>query len=350
MAINRYNYEMFLVDYLDGKLNPSMVAELMEFLELNPDIQNELEGLDEVVLVNESIRFPNKSDLKKKSFSKNGIDNETDYLLIASVEKVITNDEKFKLDEELNRNEERRTEYTLYQRTIIQPASEIVYPNKTRLKRVAIVPIRYSTLRKAVGIASSIGLIIGVYTLGEMVAHNHIKNIPNSNTVASTNHSIKTTPEKSIQINNPIVANASSEPQRKVVKAVKPLKSEATPKSESNRREEIIPAQITRIELNEIAIGKDSQYEQIAQFTETSPKRNLFSKEEQNNYSENSSAKPNVKEIGVFEIIQYGVQSFGKLIGRDIRLNANKDKNGKIEKINFESSLVAFSAPIRKKE
>ncbi|MCB9000870.1 MAG: hypothetical protein H6537_02720 [Bacteroidales bacterium] len=36
MKINRNNYEIFLVDYLDGKLTPEKEAMLMVFLHENP--------------------------------------------------------------------------------------------------------------------------------------------------------------------------------------------------------------------------------------------------------------------------------------------------------------------------
>ncbi len=348
MAISRYNYEIFLVDYLDGKLSPSMSADLMLFLEQNPDIKKELEGLNDVVLVNESTPYPNKFELKKKSFSKNGIDNEMDFLLIAAIEGILTDDEKRKLDKELTLNDKRKTEYHLYQKTIIQPISEKEYPDKASLKRVPIIPIRYSTLRRAAGVAASVGLILGIYTLGESVFNNSLKESPNRNIVISANHPIKTTPQELLSEGSVIVTRTTNRYQE--TNSSEPDRLDTVSKNETIRREEIIPTRITLIESKEIVIRKYSQFEQIALYIETHPNNNRLSKIEPNSYSENCLAKANVREIGVFEIIQYGVQSFGKLIGKDIRLNANKDKNGKIEKIKFESSLFAFSTSVGKDE
>jgi hypothetical protein len=43
--INVYNYEMFLVQYMDGELSPGEITELEKFIALNPAIQQELNRL-----------------------------------------------------------------------------------------------------------------------------------------------------------------------------------------------------------------------------------------------------------------------------------------------------------------
>ena len=263
---------------------------------------------------------------------------------------ISSNDEKIKLDTELTRNEERKTEYHLYQKTIILPVSEKEYPDKAKLKRASIVPIRYFTLRRIAGVAASIGLTIGIYSLGKIVFNDNIKESPNRNIVISANLPIKVAPEKTQSSKNSIVAITTNKPQRKETISEEPQKLVTKSKNETVRREEIIPATITRIESKKIVIMKDPQFEQATHFVETYPRNNRLSKIEPNSYTDNSLAKSTVKEIGVFEIIQYGVRSFGKLIGRDFHLDANKDKNGKIEKIKFESNLFAFSTSVGKVE
>ena len=48
MNIGRDNYESYFMDYLDGKLDTVQVEVLMSFLEFNPDLKQELEGLENV--------------------------------------------------------------------------------------------------------------------------------------------------------------------------------------------------------------------------------------------------------------------------------------------------------------
>ncbi|MFM9985342.1 MAG: hypothetical protein ACKVOK_08935 [Flavobacteriales bacterium] len=68
MNIDRNNYEVFFLDYIEGRLSPEMVEELQIFLALNPDLDEELRGIDQSVLsYNEEI-FDQKDSLKKPEF------------------------------------------------------------------------------------------------------------------------------------------------------------------------------------------------------------------------------------------------------------------------------------------
>ena len=94
MNINRQNYESILVDYLDGRLSPEDEAELMLFLLKNPDIAEEVEGLQDASINPSKIQYPNKAVLKKQSVQPFGINNEIDYLCIAELEGDINEKEK----------------------------------------------------------------------------------------------------------------------------------------------------------------------------------------------------------------------------------------------------------------
>lgn len=66
MTINRNNYEPFVIDYLDGALSPEMTAELLLFLELNPDIASEVEGLQNEPIPSEDFMLFDKKDSLRK--------------------------------------------------------------------------------------------------------------------------------------------------------------------------------------------------------------------------------------------------------------------------------------------
>jgi hypothetical protein len=50
MKPDRTSYEIWLVDYLDGNLDSGQAGLLMAFIEENPDIKEEFEGLSGIVL------------------------------------------------------------------------------------------------------------------------------------------------------------------------------------------------------------------------------------------------------------------------------------------------------------
>jgi hypothetical protein len=66
MNINRENYEAYLLDYFEKELDPATVAELMLFLELNPDLKADFEEFENISLVPDTnIGFPTNTALKK---------------------------------------------------------------------------------------------------------------------------------------------------------------------------------------------------------------------------------------------------------------------------------------------
>ncbi|HNF72378.1 MAG TPA: hypothetical protein PLP34_08190 [Chitinophagaceae bacterium] len=66
MNIHHNNYESFLIDYLHGELAPHLVSEMETFIQLHPEIQEEVEAWKATLLEPETdISFPDKSSLYK---------------------------------------------------------------------------------------------------------------------------------------------------------------------------------------------------------------------------------------------------------------------------------------------
>ncbi|KXK46137.1 MAG: hypothetical protein UZ10_BCD003001461 [Bacteroidetes bacterium OLB10] len=64
--INRENYEIWFIDYFDGKLSPEQTAELLLFLEENGDLKLEFDSFSNITLPEQDVKFENKMSLKKK--------------------------------------------------------------------------------------------------------------------------------------------------------------------------------------------------------------------------------------------------------------------------------------------
>ena len=67
MTINKFNYEAFALDYLEGNLAPAMVEEMELFLKTHPAIESELSGMMEFVTLeaDETIVYEQKESLSK---------------------------------------------------------------------------------------------------------------------------------------------------------------------------------------------------------------------------------------------------------------------------------------------
>jgi len=135
-TINRHNYELFFLDFLDGNLSEKELKDLNRFLKQNPDLKEELEGFEDVRLEPTPVVFKNKRDLIKKTQAQHFEITEFEYLCIADIEKDINSEEKKQLQSELL-NSNKKKEFFLFEKTKLEADNCIVYFAKSDLyKRV----------------------------------------------------------------------------------------------------------------------------------------------------------------------------------------------------------------------
>ncbi|MBL0049047.1 MAG: DegV family protein [Bacteroidetes bacterium] len=145
MKLSRANYETFLVDYLDGKLTPLEVANLLLFLEQNPDIKEEFEGVElSALTVVSSDLFPNKEALKKKPPVTLINENNASNFLVRKIENDLSQSEIAELDAFLAQNISFRKELGLFEKTILKPDLFLQFSDRDSLKkRGRIIPLFY---------------------------------------------------------------------------------------------------------------------------------------------------------------------------------------------------------------
>lgn len=336
MTINRLNYEIYLIDYLDGKLTTSQVDELLLFLDQNPDIKEEFEGMEDAVLVAETSVYPNKTSLKKKSFLKDGVDNEFDYLCIAAVEGILSNGEKLAFEKSIQGHLIKQSAYKNYQIAKVRPQSGIQYNNKSHLKRTSVIPIRYSYLRASISIAATITLLLGVYTIGRLVIED---NLIENKTIIAESISISEQNLSPLEIKQPVAIFESHLINEIQQNSTVPTNSEVSIQGDENRinREEYIPNPIKRKKIQQFETEIDPQTEYLAQIvSKLNPPKEVNVEQ----------LLAQHKEPSTIETVQNGLKALSKLIGRDINLEAKKDEKGNIERISFESKLIAFSTQV----
>lgn len=140
--LHRDNYEEWFIDHLDGQLTEQEELLLQEFLLANPELAQELEGMDSVVLTPVAESFPDKGLLL--------IPTDQELALLTAVEE---GDHSFLR----NLGEDEQTEAVAWSRTILQADEQIIFPNKEALKKDtggAIVPMwimRFAAAASIVG-------------------------------------------------------------------------------------------------------------------------------------------------------------------------------------------------------
>jgi hypothetical protein len=143
MKINRNNYEIWFLDYFDGRLNPGQVKELMEFLELHYDLREEFDNFENVSLSPaKHIVFDAKDSLKKNQVIPVGDINEKNYeeFFIGDIEGDLSKMQSEQLIIFLEKNPSLKKEYDQFSKTKIVPDNAIIFDAKQSLKKSIITP------------------------------------------------------------------------------------------------------------------------------------------------------------------------------------------------------------------
>jgi hypothetical protein len=146
--ITKHNYEAYLLDYSEQLLSAEDVAELLLFIELNPDLEIALEHIDLAYL-----QPTENSNYGGKDFLKNLPRIET--LAIGNVEQILDNEEQEELTNLIKEFPAAEGIISDYTKTIL-PKENIIFPNKKSLKRTRTIPLFWPV---AVA-ASLIGFIV----------------------------------------------------------------------------------------------------------------------------------------------------------------------------------------------
>lgn len=132
MNINKHNYEAFFLDYHEGNLTPQQVADLLLFVEQNPELKEEFESFENLTLEDySSYSFENKHELKREI----NLQNQEEYF-IRSVDGTLNNTEKDLLNNYLKQHPQFLAEFNLFQKTKLVAETSIVFEEKEKLKRI----------------------------------------------------------------------------------------------------------------------------------------------------------------------------------------------------------------------
>ncbi|PIY04580.1 MAG: hypothetical protein COZ21_06275, partial [Bacteroidetes bacterium CG_4_10_14_3_um_filter_31_20] len=138
MKINRINYELYFVAYLDNNLSRGDMLELMAFLAQNPDLEEELNLVKDIKLEPETICFDAKNSLKKKNEEIEISKEKFDELCIGKIENTLNKEEKILLEKHIKLNPELEKEFKLFELTILQPDLSVEFTSKESLKRIEL--------------------------------------------------------------------------------------------------------------------------------------------------------------------------------------------------------------------
>lgn len=160
MTITRHNYEEFFIQYMDNELSSDHRSMVEAFVQLHPDLKEELEILMQYKLVpDESVVFANKVSLIKGDALINAANYEE--WLLSYIDNELTADQKIEIDHFIAMHSSVKKEFQLLEKSKLQPEA-IVFANKESLYRreekIRFLPLHWqrvaAVLILALGIAT----------------------------------------------------------------------------------------------------------------------------------------------------------------------------------------------------
>ncbi|HRF19100.1 MAG TPA: hypothetical protein PK977_13085, partial [Chitinophagaceae bacterium] len=147
MKINRHNYEEFFLLYVDNELSSEDRHMVEDFVQLHPDLKEELELLSQFKFTpDDDIVFDNKEELLKVNGETPVSLNNYEESLLSYIDNELTEQQRIAVEQFVNTNPAAKKELELLQQTKLQPET-ILFANKESLYRkeekVRSLPVRW---------------------------------------------------------------------------------------------------------------------------------------------------------------------------------------------------------------
>lgn len=372
MKINRDNYEVIFIDYLDGKLSDAQIHEFEAFLIQNPDLREELEGIEKFIIPEEELKFNKKENLKQIDLSEPINADNFDFYCIAEAEGDLSEQQRKNLNDFLIQNPEKKKDRDLIYSLKLKPDQKLIYNGKAGLRKSIFIAYRPAVYR-SLAIAASIAILLVVY-------FSFLKNDLEQNFIAeekATTEKTDTTgfsgsenavPRNDIQeqsrektplipINKEKIKKAATTISFKVGIPIAAVESEKT-EEENINREEVLISKTNYNVLNSLLPGYISEVPRDninSSLIITSPVKKQSNPDEYLSLDKvvlqkftDLVFKEKEMELSGWGLASAGIEKISNATGAKMKLEAMKDEKGAPKRVNFNSRILSFSAPINR--
>jgi hypothetical protein len=363
MKIDRSNYEIWLIDWLDGNLSGTEIEELQLFLKANPDLNDEVEELNTVRLSSLTDSYSLKNQLKKTPADLTRA--HIEYLSAAYLEGDLSSYQKSELEEIVDSDPDKKKTFELTQRMKLAPLS-ITFRYKSRLTRRSFAGkiIRLSVI--GLPAAAMIALAILSYYSGprttsfkqEIISktgtedsisvkpadsrvQNKFQTEEKSNRASRKQRNLSLEASKTVLISSvPGIVYPTEKDTSLIPKNSLPAVPEKIYFPGSIRTNTLdIPNTLVAFKSTQIIPEIDDGRSKLGKFLA----RNFREKILKENRAQDSPLK-------AYEIAEAGVSGLNKLLGWEMALDKRNDDNGELKSVYFSSKMLKFNAPVKKNE
>jgi hypothetical protein len=362
MKINRNNYELYFMDYLDGNLSDRDILMLEDFLLINPDLRAELEGTENIILTPDKFDYNQKELLKKPDLTLPVNEDNFEDFCIAETEGDLNDHQRSGLAEFLKQNPGFENLLRLFSSLHLLPDQTIIFPGKEKLKKkLVLIPagILYPLLSAAAVLA--IVLILNFRHENNNIEGLNAELSSGIITKPGQDSSVITKKDIEVQPDIPVIQQASvialSSPkgkkQTKTIRELKPLEK----KPVENKNKDVLPPQklnpsfqiklpsvadnqvtVPTIERGKISYKPENtsqqnqEYLSIAEYARKQFKEKVLSSKEDGD-----------DRLSAWQIADAGVNGINKITKGDIKLQKRSDEKGNITAYSFNSKYLSFS-------
>jgi len=363
MQIDRSNYEIWLIDWLDGNLNKSQEEMVTHFLNENPDLRNEFSELSAYNISPSQNSFPDKKSLFKSTADIP--ESQFEYLCAAYLENDLSKEQLTELNQIIDQDSDRRKTFDLILKTKIYPVI-IPFKNKTKLlkKTFAQRIIQLS----AIGLSSAAAIVLIIITYISVprnpsdIIENSAQGIVVDSLFKSSSSGIKTESiiaenKTGSQVRNNTRHLISGEQSRYLSDNDGPTEADQSDTLVRNYPFQEIP--ISKIPLHSVIKITGSNQgmtlvssDIIMLSPDVEDERSRINKFMAKTFrtrvlGENTSADSPIKG---YELAEAGVTGLNKLLGWDMALEKTNNVKGELQSVQFSSKLLTFNAPVKKTE
>ena len=348
MSINRNNYEAFFLDYRENNLTPEQVAELVIFLEQNPDLKEEFESFETIQMVpDKNIRFEVKESLKKNNLIPTdniGAGNYDTYM-VADLEGDLSEEESLELKAFISLNPKTKLEYNIFRSTFLKPEKAIQFKDKEQLKKSGLFVLYRTQLYYTAAIAASITILLGVYFgfVRKPDEQKVIMSVEKQGITPITND-VDTLQIPSMQPDQQKVLNFADQNQNQV----KIVKTEITPGTKlyvNFRMASITSSEVRPVQTNDFSFLEIRNNETVlAKALENSPHPDAEQKSFISRFIGGLAGK--VIKVGNprrKSFLEYTIEGYNLMADKNVMLEKEVDKTGKVIAYSLNGENISFS-------
>jgi hypothetical protein len=364
MEINRHNYEVYLLDLLEGQLSAEDQQKLHDFLQSNPDCYAEHSELDPWFLEPANIHYPDRGALKKEFPEATSIltrDN-FDLFSIARMEGDLTIEQEEAHSRMVEEDVQKYRQWSEWQHTKLVP-EQILFKDKQSLVRRRGVNRRVIWMG-VISAAASLALLVVLLRVDPLSSTKDIALQTSSDNPAQQSPEGKTDPEDQVNAVEPLKEPAIREPSTMPVQqkanhepsAVTLQKPETASEAIEVPRDDLMPRPV-RLQDNSVYISSlvrnpvPDRIEpldippasihlrslSVAQISE------MDLQEIVKDYSEE-------KDLSFWTIAKAGINGINRIAGSEISLMASRDEDGEVSGFQLKSKRFSLTRPIGQQE